>query len=103
MTRDELVIAALAGGDASTAAIAQAAGLSERACRYRLRHLIGEGYAWSPERGRYRLTVRGRVIAADVPSLATSRPPVAVPEMVPKDRPGHGFLRRHRHRQESGE
>ena len=85
MTRNELVIAALAGGDVSTAAIAQATGLSERACRSRLRYLIGEGYAWSPERGWYRLTGRGRAIAADVPSLATSHALVAVPEVVPED------------------
>jgi biotin operon repressor len=103
MTRNELVIAALAGGDVSSAAIAKATGLSERACRSRLRHLIAEGYAWSPERGRYRLTVRGRAIAAEVPSLATSHPPVAVPEVELEDRSGHGFLRRHRHRPESGE
>ena len=103
MTRNELVIAALAGGDTSTVAIAQATGLSERACRSRLRYLIGEGYAWSPKRGRYRLTVRGRAIAADLPSLTTSPSTVAVPEVEPDDRSGHGVLRRARQRPESGE
>jgi hypothetical protein len=97
MTRDELVIGTLAGGDASTVAIAQATGLSERACRYRLRHLIREEYVWSPERGRYRLTVRGRVIAAEVPSTGSPRPPVAGPDVDSADRHGLGFLRRHRH------
>ncbi len=103
MTRNELVIAALAGGEASTAAIAQATGLSERACRYGLRSLIGEGYAWSPERGRYRLTARGRTIAAEVPPLATPIAPVAAPQPEPEDRSGHGVLRRHRHWPRSGE
>ena len=51
MTRNELVLAALAGGEASTTTIAQLTGLSERVCRYRFRWLIREGYAWSPERG----------------------------------------------------
>jgi hypothetical protein len=107
MTRNELVLAALAGGDASSASIAQLTGLSERVCRYRFRWLITEGYAWSPERGRYRLTARGRAIAAEVPPLATANEPVTAPKADPKvdgdDRSGHGFLRRHRHRPERGE
>lgn len=43
-----------------------ATGFSERACRYGLQHLIGVDYVWSPQRGRYRLTQRGRVIAAEI-------------------------------------
>lgn len=97
MTRNELVIAALEGGHASTAAIAQATGLAERACRYRLRWLIREGYAWSPERGRYRLTAWGRAIAAEVRPLAAPHPPAAGPGPDPGDCPGHGVLRRHRY------
>ena len=107
MTGNELVLAALAGGEASTATIAQLTGLSERVCRYRFRWLIREGYAWSPERGRYRLTARGRALAAEVPPLEVPSEPVtapaAQPDADPRDRSGHGFLRRHRHRPERGE
>ena len=73
MTRNELLLAALAEGERSTAALCQRTGLGERTCRNGLRHLISEGYAWSPERGRYRLTSRGRAIAAELGPL----PPVA--------------------------
>ena len=103
MTRNELVLAALAGGEASSATIAQLTGLSERVCRYRFRWLITEGYAWSPERGRYRLTARGRALAAEVPPLATYIESATVPEVDPDPRSGHGFLRRHRHRPHRGE
>ena len=107
MTRNELVLAALAGGEASSAAIAQLTGLPERVCRYRFRWLIAEGYAWSPERGRYRLTDWGRALAAEVPPLEASSEPVtaaaAEPDADLRDRSGHGFLRRHRHRPERGE
>ena len=73
MTRDELLLAALTAGEASTATLSRRTGLGERACRYGLRHLMAEGYAWSPERGTYRLTGRGRAIAAELGPL----PPVA--------------------------
>jgi predicted transcriptional regulator len=66
MTRDELILRALLRGARSTLELVAATGLSERACRYRLRHLIDTNYVWSPERGRYRLTGRGRVIAAEI-------------------------------------
>jgi hypothetical protein len=106
MTRNELVLAALAGGEASTATIARLTGLSERVCRYRFRWLITEGYAWSPCR-RYRLIARGRAIAAEVPPLKASNEPVTAPAAKPdadlRDRSGHGFLRRYRHRPERGE
>lgn len=64
MTRDELLLAALATGDTSTAALARATGLSERTCRYGLTHLVKTGRVWSPERGRWRLTDAGRMIAS---------------------------------------
>ena len=73
MTRDELLLSALAEGDASTATLSQRTGLGERTCRAGLHHLIDEGYAWSPTRGAYRLTGRGRTIAAELGPL----PPVA--------------------------
>ncbi len=66
MTRDELLLAALARGDASTVALAGASGLSERTCRYGLAHLRKRGYVWSPERGRWRLTDDGRAIAGSL-------------------------------------
>lgn len=69
MTRDELLLAALAAGDASTAALVRLTGLMERTCRYGLRHLIAEGYAWSPERGTWRLTEAGRAVAWALPGL----------------------------------
>ena len=72
MTRDELLLAALSVGEASTATLSRCIGLGERTCRSGLRHLIAEGYAWSPERGTYRLTGRGRTIAAELGPL----PPV---------------------------
>jgi hypothetical protein len=69
-----VVPADLLAGDRSTIELARATGFSERACRYGLRHLIDEGYVWSPERGRYRLTARGRAIAADIPPTGAPSP-----------------------------
>lgn len=66
MTRDELLLSALARGESSTVALANETGLGERTCRYGLRHLIGAEHVWSPERGHYRLTARGRTIAAEL-------------------------------------
>ena len=66
MTRDEAILHALLGGDRGTLELAAATGLTERVCRYGLRHLINADYVWSPERGRYRLTRRGRVIAGEI-------------------------------------
>jgi predicted transcriptional regulator len=82
MTRDELLLTALARGENSTVALANETGLGERTCRYGLRHLIGAGYVWSPARGTYRLTARGRTIAAELalehpqttPEVVTSAP-----------------------------
>jgi DNA-binding IclR family transcriptional regulator len=75
MTRDELLLSALTEGETSTAALSRCTGLGERTCRSGLRHLIGEGYVWSPERGTYRLTGQGRAIAIELGSL----PPMADP------------------------
>jgi hypothetical protein len=66
MTRDESILTGLLGGDRSTVDLATATGLTARVCRYGLRRLIGQDYVWSPARGRYRLTHRGRVIAAEI-------------------------------------
>jgi len=77
MTRDELLLAALATGATSTAGIMRATGVRERSCRYGLTRLIAVGYAWSPQRGRWRLTEAGRAIASTLPSLAAAGPPDA--------------------------
>ena len=70
MTRDEAILSALLGGDASTLALAAAAARSERAARYGLSHLATAGLVWSPERGRWRLTEAGRAIAVTLPESA---------------------------------
>ncbi len=72
MTRDELLLTALLRGDASTVALAAAAGRSERAARYGLTHLVKIGYVWNPERGRWRLTNAGRAIAASISEPAAA-------------------------------
>ena len=74
MTRDELLLAALARGDASTAALAQTSGLSERTCRYGLARLVKAGYVWCPERGSWRLTDAGRAIAATLSAATPAGP-----------------------------
>lgn len=96
MTRNELVLAVLKVGDASTAQIARLTGLNERACRARLRYLKNEGLSWSPERAVHRLTPRGRAVAADLPALNEQPPGEAVPA-VPDGPPGSRLLRRRRH------
>lgn len=77
MTRDELLLAGMAAGETTTAALVRATGVTERTCRYGLSHLIAIGYAWSPERGRWRLTEAGRAIATTLPSLPAAEPPGA--------------------------
>lgn len=66
MTRDELVLIALGEGEASTAELVELTGLPERTCRRGLHRLVRENYVWSPERGRWRLTRRGREIAGEL-------------------------------------
>jgi hypothetical protein len=67
MTRDELLLTALAAGEASPAALARATGLTERTCRNGLYHLTAEGYAWRPARSLWRLTDAGQTIASTLP------------------------------------
>ena len=81
MTRDESILTALLAGDRSTVDLAAATGLTERVCRYGLRHLIGQDYVWSPERGQYRLTGRGRIIAAEI--IPDAEPPAEASDMTP--------------------
>jgi hypothetical protein len=64
MTRDELLLTALAAGEASPPALARVTGLTERTCRNGLYHLVAEGYAWRPARSLWRLTEAGRTISS---------------------------------------
>jgi hypothetical protein len=75
LTRDELLLAALAAGETTTAALVRLTGVTERSCRYGLSRLIAVGYAWSPQRGRWRLTEAGRAIASTLPSLSAAGGP----------------------------
>ena len=77
MTRDELLLAALAAGATTTAGLMRSTGVKERSCRYGLSHLVAVGYAWSPERGCWRLTEAGRAIASALPSLLPAERPSA--------------------------
>lgn len=61
MTIDERILMALAAGPSSTAALAAALDYPPRSVRRRLRRLIRDGYVFSPDRGRYRITRAGRV------------------------------------------
>ena len=60
MTRDEWLLVALVDGEASTSEIAELTEIPDRTCRKGLRKLERGGYVWSPERGTWRLTKRGR-------------------------------------------
>ena len=61
MTIDERILLELAKGPGSTATLAQALEWYPRSVRRRLRRLIRDGYVFSPERGRYRITRAGRL------------------------------------------
>jgi len=81
MTRDESILTALLDGDRSTVDLVATTGLTERVCRYGLRRLIDEDYVWSPERGRYRLTGRGRVIGSEI--IPEAEPPAEGSDAAP--------------------
>jgi Mn-dependent DtxR family transcriptional regulator len=59
-SRDEEILLLLLAGPAGTASIAERLGWYERSVRRRLRRLIKDGYVFSPERGRYRITAAGQ-------------------------------------------
>jgi len=66
LTRDECLLLALGDGELSTAEIADWTDIPERTCRKGLRKLQRGNYVWSPYRGRWRLTNRGREIADEI-------------------------------------
>ncbi len=66
MTRDELILSALAASEASTAELVELTEIPERTCRRGLRRLVRDNYVWSPERGLWRLTRRGLEIANEL-------------------------------------
>lgn len=61
MTIDERLLLSLAAGPSSSAELAAALSWHPRSIRRRLRRLIRDGYVFSPERGRYRITHAGRI------------------------------------------
>ena len=69
MTRDELILSALARGEASTAELVELTDIPERRCRKGLRRLVRDNYVWSPARGRWRVTRRGREIVSELPTV----------------------------------
>ena len=56
----EAILGALLAGEAGTAELARRLDMPERSTRRRLRLLVEEGYVFTPERGRYRITSFGR-------------------------------------------
>ena len=73
MTRDELILTALGRGEASTAELVELTDIPERSCRRGLRQLAGESLVWSPERGTWRLTQRGRELAEELAGATDAR------------------------------
>lgn len=108
MTRDERILIALLQGELSTAELEELTGMAERTCRKGLRRLARDEYAWSPERGIWRLTRLGRQLAtessADVgaprgspdaanPPASAALPPRAVASPARHRLPGPKTLR----------
>lgn len=75
---DETILSLLRdSGVLGSADLASTLGIPERSVRRRLRRLIRDGYVFSPERGRYRITAAGAAVMAPLearPSLVESSP-----------------------------
>lgn len=65
MSPDEQILVLLADGPAGTQDLATSMDWHDRSVRRRLRRLIRDGYVFSPSRGLYRLTSRGRAAVED--------------------------------------
>ena len=67
LARDEAILGFLhQRGPAGSVELAAGLGMVDRTVRYGLRRLINGGYAFSPERGRYRITALGIAALAPV-------------------------------------
>lgn len=79
MTPDELVLAHLARASTTSCRdLAETLQLGDRRVRRRLRRLIKDGYVFSPERGRYRITAAGRrAVELDGVAMASRAVPLA--------------------------
>lgn len=69
---DEAILDRLRYGGSTSAGLAAELAMHERSVRRRLRRLIRDGYAFSPQRGRYRITAAG--LAAMTPLPASDGP-----------------------------
>ena len=83
-SRNDAILAGLAGGPLSTAELVERTGMIERRVERGLRQLVGADYVFSPVRGTYRLTARGRAV---LPSPPESPPAPAHPGKRPVRRP----------------
>lgn len=88
MSPDEQILVLLADGPAGTQHLATSMDWHDRSIRRRLRRLIRDGYVFSPSRGLYRLTVRGRAAIED-----ESATEPAEAEEDQEDWPGHPLER----------
>jgi DNA-binding HxlR family transcriptional regulator len=95
MTRDESILRALTQGDASTVELEEATGIPERTCRKGVRRLVLENYVWSPVRGTWRLTRRGRELAEELAAAAVQRKSQWAPRSPGPRRPSRRMRRRH--------
>ena len=88
--RDDAILAALAAGPLSSAALVAATGLGQRRCERGLRRLQDLGYVVSPVYGTYRLTDLGQTVLPDGrPGSAETRstPPLPPAPPVTEARP----------------
>lgn len=70
LPRDEAILGLLRErGPASTLELASQLGMDDWNVRRGLRRLIGGGYVFSPERGRYRITALGVAVLAPLPDV----------------------------------
>ena len=87
-TRDEAILGFLREcGPASTVELATLLGMDDWTVRRGLRRLIGGGYVFSPERGRYRITALGVAVLAPLPDVGARVADEAVIPPLRQDSP----------------